>query len=187
MSTRDLLVRDDHLAALLVIDVINDFNFPDARKLLSHAKKMVKPLRDLLETCRSNNVPVIYVNDNFGDWRRNFDELVTYCQENKSARPFVASLKPDSTSYYILKPMHSGFYETSLDVLLRALGVRNLVLTGLTTDYCIEFTAKDAYMRRYGVYVPQDCSTAIQPAFHKRSIEYMARVLDARTEPWTSD
>jgi nicotinamidase-related amidase len=157
MSTRGLLSRDDHLAALLVIDVINHFDFLDGPRLLAQAKKMTKPLKALLEFCRSKQVPTIYVNDNFGDWRRNFD---------------------------ILKPMHSGFFETSLEILLQALGVKNLILTGLATDHCIEFTAKDAYMRRYGIYIPADCCTAVQRTFHNRSIDYMRRVLGAYTEPW---
>ena len=186
MSTRELLSRDDHLSALLVIDVINHFAFHDGRKLLSQARTMAKALSDLLETCRSINVPVIYVNDNFGDWRCTFDDLIARCEQSKTVKSFVAALRPDSTSYYILKPMHSGFYQTSLEVLLRALGVKNLILSGLATDYCIEFTAKDAFMRNYGLYVPEDCSVAIQSTFHKRSIQYMARVLDASTERWAT-
>jgi nicotinamidase-related amidase len=186
MSARELLSRDDHLSALLVIDVINHFKFRDGRKLLTQARTMAKALRSLLETCRSINVPVIYVNDNFGDWRCNFDDLVAQCEQSKAVKTFVAPLKPDVTSYYVLKPMHSGFYQTSLEVLLRALGVKNLILAGLATDYCVEFTAKDAFIRDYGLYVPENCSAAVQPTFHKRSIEYMSRVLDASTERWAT-
>jgi nicotinamidase-related amidase len=183
-STRELLRRDDHLSALLVIDVINQFAFPDGPKLLAQSRRMARPLLDLLETCRSINVPVIYVNDNFGDWRCSFNDLVAHCLQSKAVKSFVATLKPDSSSYHILKPMHSGFYQTSLEVLLRALGVNNLVLSGLATDYCIEFTAKDAFMRGYGIYVPNDCCASVQRAFHTKSIEYMSRVLNAFTERW---
>jgi nicotinamidase-related amidase len=184
MSTRELLSRDDHRSALLVVDVINHFDFPDGQQLLSQARRMAKPLEDLLRFCRSKEIPIVYVNDNFGDWRRNFNELIESCRTSDSVTAFVTSLQPDSTAYYILKPNYSGFYQTSLEVLLRALGVNNLILTGLATDRCIEFTAKDAYMRRYGIYIPADCCAAVQQKFHSRSIDYMGRILGADTASW---
>jgi nicotinamidase-related amidase len=101
----------------------------------------------------------LYVNDNFGDWRSEKEVLIGRCLEAKGAR-FVRPLLPDSEDYFVLKPMHSAFYMTPLEVLLQHLQVETLILTGLTSNSCITVTAHDANMRGFGIYIPPDCSCA---------------------------
>ncbi len=105
-------------AALILIDVINDFDFPEAEQLLPQAVVMAKAIKLLKGRAKLAGLPVIYVNDNFGRWRSDFRAQIEHCLAGQG-REIVATLKPEHDDYFVLKPMHSGFYSTSLDVLLR--------------------------------------------------------------------
>jgi nicotinamidase-related amidase len=103
-------------------------------------------------------VPAIYINDNFGQWRSDFRRTVAHCTAAASpGRRVSLRLRPTLRDYFVLKPKHSGFYNTSLDTLLAQLRIRRLVLTGIAGDICVLFTANDAYMRDFPIFVPADC------------------------------
>jgi nicotinamidase-related amidase len=112
---------------------------------------------------------VLYVNDNFGDWRSEKEVLIGRCLESPGAE-FVRSLIPDSEDYFVLKPLHSAFYITPLEVLLQHLQVETLILTGLTSTSCLTATAHDANMRGFEVVVPIDCSCAKTPKEHNQAL-----------------
>ena len=140
--------------ALLLIDVINDFDFPDAPALLEQAIPMAKRLAALKRRASRNRVPSIYVNDNFGQWKSDFRHIVEHCTRKSTlGAPVAKSLRPHANDYFVLKPMHSGFYSTSLDVLLEDLHVETLILTGIATNICVLFTANDAYMRNFKLHI----------------------------------
>jgi nicotinamidase-related amidase len=145
--------------ALLLIDVINDFDFPEADKLLRFAVPMAHSIAELKKRAREQGIPCIYVNDNFGRWRSDFKSQVEYCLQERG-KEIVELLLPEESDYFVLKPRHSGFYSTSLDVLLKYLGAKVLILTGVAADICVLFTANDAYMRGFRVVVPPDCVAA---------------------------
>jgi nicotinamidase-related amidase len=148
-------------AALLLVDVINDLDFPGSAPLVREAERMAQRLQRLADRARRAGVPVIYVNDNFGRWQSDWRKVVARgLRPDALGRRMVERLQPTPADYFVLKPKHSGFYSTTLDLLLRYLGVRTVVLTGIATDICILFTANDAYMRDYRVVVPRDCVAA---------------------------
>jgi nicotinamidase-related amidase len=123
------------------------------------------------------NMPVVYVNDNFGQWRSDMTRLLRYCLRPEApGRRFVQLLRPEVEDYFILKPMHSAFYQSPLEVLLREFEASSLILTGLATDSCIVCTAHDAEMRDFRIIVPSDCSTARTPRDHRRAIEHIRRM-----------
>lgn len=132
--------------ALLLIDVLTTFDFPDGDAILEGALRMRNALVKLKARARRAGVPVLYVNDNYGDWRSEKEVLMGRCLEAKGGE-FVRPLLPDSEDYFVLKPLHSAFYMTPLEVLLRHLEVEALILTGLTSNSCITVTAHDANMR----------------------------------------
>ncbi len=170
--------------ALLIIDVVNRFDFPDAEQLLANARPIAEPLATLASRARKVGVPVIYVNDNFGRWRSDFQGLVERCvQLDAPGRDFVARLRPEETDYQVVKPKHSGFFSTTLDTLLEYLGARTLVLAGITTDICVLFTANDAYMRDFGLIVAEDCVAAVEPSDDRAALALMRRVLKADVRP----
>ena len=153
--------RRSRQVALLLIDVINDLDFPRSGPLIRAAEKMAEPLARLVERARAAQVPVIYVNDNFGRWQSDWRKVVQLCRDPRSpGHRVVRRLSPAPHDYFVLKPKHSGFFSTTLDLLLRNLGTRTVVLAGIATDICILFTANDAYMRDYEVVVPRDCVAA---------------------------
>jgi len=171
--------------ALLLIDVINDLEFEGGKQLLPAALEMAESIVSLKDAAYSRNLPTIYVNDNFARWQSNFDLLVeSYLDSAVVGAPVVRMLTPDARDYHVLKPQQSGFFGTPLSLLLEHLEISDLILTGLTTDRCVMFTAIEAYMRGYRISVPSDCSASIDPRHHEQSLRYIARVLKADTRPW---
>jgi nicotinamidase-related amidase len=171
--------------ALLLIDVLTTFQFPDGEAILKHALRMRSALVTLKARAREAGIPVLYVNDNFGDWRSERDVLMGRCLEAKGAE-FVRPLLPDSEDYFVLKPMHSAFYMTPLEVLLQHLQVETLMLTGLTSNSCITVTAHDANMRGFDIYIPPDCSCARSVREHTQALSQLKAMAGALIHPSTS-
>jgi len=175
---------DRSLWALLLIDVINDFNFPEAPRLLRYALPAARRMAALKHRAKQRNVPVIYVNDNFGRWQSDFRKQVEHCSvESCLGSPIATLLRPEEDDYFVLKPKHSGFYSTTLNVLLAHLGAERLILAGFATDICILFTANDAYMRDYRLYIPSDCVAAETTKAHRSTCVHMKRFLHANISP----
>jgi nicotinamidase-related amidase len=177
-------VPEASAVALLMIDVISDFDFEGGPELLKAAKPMAARVARLKARARELGIPAIYVNDNFGRWRSDFRQLVEHCGRRASrGRAVTRVLRPRHEDYFILKPKHSGFFATALDTLLRYLGVQTLILVGLTTDNCVLFTASDAYLRDFCIYVPRDCVAAIEERHGRQALRHLERVLHANTQP----
>ena len=167
--------------ALLIVDAINDLEFEGGAAMLPRAVRMARAIAALKRRTTSAGIPTIYVNDNFGRWRSDFRRIVSHClQDGVRGQPVVELLVPDDDDYFVLKPKHSGFYNTTLDLLLEHLQVETLILTGMATDVCVLFTAADAYMRDLRVIVPRDCVTALTPSAHRTALDQMERALKAR-------
>lgn len=172
--------------ALLLIDVINDLNFPEAEDLLRSARPMARKLVRLKQRAKKAGIPVIYVNDNFGRWRSDFRRTVAHClQENSRGREIAALLQPEEDDYFVLKPKHSGFFSTTLETLLRYLGSQKLILTGVAGNFCVLFTANDAYMRDYDLVVPSDCTASNTARENRQALSLMRKFLKADTRPST--
>ena len=166
--------------ALLIIDMINDLEFEDGDKLLELALPMAQRLSALKDYFREAGFPVIYANDNFGKWKSDFRFQVEHClEDNVRGKPVVELLLPSEEDYFVLKPKHSAFYATTLDVLLDHLQITRLVITGVATDICVLFTGNDAYMRDFQVAIPADCVAANTPQRTEAALRLMQRVLKA--------
>lgn len=177
-------VPDQAGAALLLIDVINDFEFEDGDGLLRLALPMTKRIADLRSRAAKIGIPAIYVNDNFGKWQSDFKKIVAHCLEDSvRGKPFVELVLPNDQDYFVLKPKHSGFYCTSLDLLLKHLGATNLLLTGVAGNNCVLFTANDAYMRDFKLFVPSDCVVSQTQAENDYALKQMEKVLKADIRP----
>jgi len=167
--------------ALVLLDVINHFEFPDGKTILRQALAIAPGLARLKQRAQEAGIPTIYVNDNFGQWRSDQSKLLKYCLRLEAAgRSFVEQLRPDDKDYFVLKPMHSAFYQTPLDLLLRELGSSSIILAGLATNSCILCTAHDADMRHFKIIVPRDCCAARSAREHKQALEHIGAMADAR-------
>ena len=173
-------VPDHQPVALLVVDVLNDFDFPDAGELLKKAPTLAKNIAALKRRCRNVGIPAIYANDNRGKWRSDASDLVKEClRDDAPGRPLVEPLVPLPDDYIVLKPKHSAFYATPLDALLSYLRAKTIILVGLTTDACILTTACEIHIRDLDLYVPSDCVAASDARLHAMAIELMKKSFDA--------
>jgi nicotinamidase-related amidase len=168
-------------AALLLIDVINDFDFPEGEQLLRVAMPVGKNIAQLKRRAKEAGIPAIYVNDNFGRWRSDFKKIVAHSREEGKGKEFVELLLPEEDDYFVLKPKHSGFYSTSLSLLLTHLTAKNLILTGVAGNNCVLVTANDAYMRDFKLFVPADCVASNTEEENRHALEQMENVLKADT------
>jgi len=170
--------------ALLLIDWINDFEFDNAEKIFPRALAAAKATAALKARARKAGVPVIYANDNFGKWRSDFRSLVEHClNDGVRGRPVTELLRPDQDDYFVLKPKHSGFHSTSLELLLTHLGAQTLILSGVAGNFCVLFTAHDAYMRDFKIIAPRDCIASETEADDRYALEHIAKVCKADTGP----
>jgi nicotinamidase-related amidase len=177
---------DKSEVALLLIDVINDLDFPEANQLLGYARPMAKKLSRLKQRAKEAGVPVIYVNDNFGRWRSDFRRQVQHClRDGSRGHEIVSLLQPDEDDYFVLKPKHSGFFSTTLETLLHYLGSKKLILTGIAGNFCVLFTANDAYMRDYDLIIPSDCTVSNTAEENREALALMRKFLKADTRPST--
>jgi nicotinamidase-related amidase len=169
---------------LLLVDFINDFEFDDAERLYPMALAAARATAELRRRAKRSGVAVVYCNDNFGKWRSDFKQLLDHClNDGVRGKAIAELLQPDENDYFVLKPKHSGFHSTSLDILLDYLGAETLVLTGVQGDFCVMLTAHDAYMRDYRLVVPSDCVASHPEQDNRFALEHMAKVCKARVLP----
>jgi nicotinamidase-related amidase len=177
-------VPDKSSVALLLIDVINDLEFEGGKDLLPHAIEMARNIAALKRRAKQRGIPVVYVNDNFGKWQSDFNSVLDHCLEDGvCGKPVAESLRPDADDYFVLKPKHSGFQFSALHLLLEHLGARTLILTGVAGNFCVLFTAHDAYMRDYRLVVPRDCVASLAPRDDRYALAHMAEVTKADVRP----
>ncbi len=173
---------DSCAVVLVLVDVINDFEFPGGAELLRAARTVAPRLARLKARAERVGVPCIYANDNFGRWRSDFSAQVQHCtRDGARGRTVVEQLAPTARDYFVLKPKHSAFYQTCLGLLLEHLGARTLILAGFSTDSCVSMTATDAYVRGYSLVIPRDVTAARTKANHAGALAFMRSALGART------
>ena len=170
-------------AALLILDAINPFDFPGSDGIAEAAlaaSAVIAGLRDIADALR---MPTIYVNDNYGHWGSEKSQIVTEAAKgSETAAVIVDRLAPRPADYFVIKPQFSGFYATNLTALLDQLEVGRLVLTGYAADICVLFTAADAHMRAYDLWIPADAVASETGAHKQWALEIMTKSMDAVTE-----
>src|SRR3954467_13179403 len=168
--------------ALLLIDVINDMDFPGSEALVRQAIPMARRVAELKTRAARAGIPSIYINDNFGKWRSDFRRLVAHCTEDDvPGREVARMLRPTEEDYFVLKPKHSAFFDTTLDTLLEYLQTETVIFTGIAGNICVLFSANDAYMRDLRLYVPRDCIVSNTFEENEYALNQMRTVLKADT------
>jgi nicotinamidase-related amidase len=171
-------------AVLLLIDVINRFDFDGGEALLRAARPVARRIATLKARAVRAGMPVVYVNDNFGRWRSDFRATVEHClRDDAPGREIVQRLAPTARDYFVLKPSNSAFYASVLETLLRHFDAETLLLTGVATDNCVLFTAHDAYLRGFNLLVPRDCVAAETSARNSRALQIVSRTMKADVRP----
>ena len=169
-------------SALVVIDMLSAYDFPDAEQVAENARDVVPNIRGLIDRARDEKVPVIYVNDNYGDWNSSADELLQAGLRGKHPE-LVEPLRPPAEASFVIKARHTIFYGTPLEYLLSTEGIDRLVLTGQVTEQCILYSALDAYIRQLDVVVPPDAAVPIHEDLADAALRMMERNMDADIAP----
>lgn len=150
-------------AAVLVVDMLNDFFKPGGKMVLEGGDVLIPPTRRLLNHSRRLGIPVIYVNDSHRPGLRKdreFAKRAEHCVEGTWGAEVIDEIKPKKKDFVVLKHRYSGFYDTDLDLTLKDLGVDSLIVLGVVTNICVRSTIHDAFFRGYKVVVPRDCVMA---------------------------
>jgi nicotinamidase-related amidase len=174
--------RREPSTALLILDMISEFRFPDAERVLSGARRPARAIARLRNRARAAGIPLIYVNDTAGKWESDPRAFVQRClAPGARGRSVVGLVAPDlHQDYFMFKPKHSAFFGTPLESLLRQLDIRRLVLTGVTSHQCVLFTAMDAHVREYQLVLPADCVGAGSRAETRHALFIAEHALRAR-------
>lgn len=160
--------------------MMNDYRHPDAEVLIRNVGKIIDPLADLVRRVgASDDVDVIYVNDNYGDFTVQFSDLIeSACN---GARPeLVDPIVPPKGSRLLTKVRHSAFYSTPLAYLLERLSTERLIMTGQVTEQCILYSALDAYVRHFQVVIPTDAVAHIDEELGAAALKMMERNMSAK-------
>ena len=169
--------------AVLVIDMFNDYRHEDAEKLAPSVSDIIEPVAGLVWAARKrDDVDLIYINDNYGDFTANQEDLVRRALDGE--RPeLVEPIVPQDGARFLQKVRHSAFYATPLAYLLRQLDTKRLILTGQVTEQCILYTALDAYIRHFQVIVPANGVAHIDEELGKAALQMMERNMRATILP----
>jgi nicotinamidase-related amidase len=168
---------------VLVVDVLNAYEHPDADLLIPNVEPTIEPMSTLLKRARdADDVTVVYVNDNYGDFTAEFGDLVDSALAGR--RPdLVSPIAPAPDSRKLTKVRHSAFYSTPLGYLLGRLGTKRVVITGQVTEQCILYTALDAYVRHFEVVIPPDTVAHIDADLGKAALKMMEQNMAATLCP----
>jgi nicotinamidase-related amidase len=164
---------------LLIVDMITTYDFEDAETAAANARDAVPKIADLRRRFEESEVPVIYVNDNYGHWNSSRQELVERALEGRH-RELVKPLTPDDDSLFIHKARHSIFFGTPVEYVLGQMEIDHLVLTGQVTEQCILYSALDAYVRHHKVTVVRDAVVHIDAELGRAALEMMRRNMRAQ-------
>ncbi|AZB41161.1 cysteine hydrolase [Bacillus sp. FJAT-42376] len=168
--------------ALLIIDMINDFQFGYGPELAKKAAGIADSLSKLKQKAAETGIPVIYINDHYNLWQADLQKIINKCRNTLSTQ-VIDALAPGDKDYFLIKPKHSAFYGTALNTLLYHLKIDTLILTGLAGNICVLFTANDAYMRGYNLIVPPDTVASVSDEDEEYALRMMKNVLKAKVEP----
>jgi nicotinamidase-related amidase len=170
--------------ALVLVDFMNPLDFPGAEDLAPAALEAARATARLKRELSRRGVPTIYANDNFGIWDSEFGAMVQALLKQAGPSGSIAKLlKPRRGDLTVLKPMHSAFFGSPLDILLEKMGVEKLVFAGLATDICVKLTAMDGFLRGFRMAVPADCTAAESPEKKSAALEYMRDILKCDVRP----
>ena len=165
-------------SALVVVDMITAYDHEDAEVLVRSARETVPRVAELVRRADAEDTPVVYVNDNFGSWRSNRDDLVAEALRGNHPE-LVEPIAPGPESLFVVKARHSIFYQTPLEYLLQQEGIDRLVLAGQVTEQCVLYSALDAHIRHLRVCIPGDAVAHIDPDLADAALRMMARNMGA--------
>jgi nicotinamidase-related amidase len=163
--------------AVLVIDMLNDFVLKGAPLEVPRARQVIGHIRKRLARAARDRVPIIYVCDRHRKDDPEFGVWPKHAVNGSQGSEIIADLNPRSRDYIIDKVTYSAFFRTKLEKLLKKLGTKRIVITGLSTESCVLYTAVDAFMRGFQVEVPEECVAGLSEGDHRFALRQIGKYL----------
>jgi nicotinamidase-related amidase len=163
--------------AILVIDMLNDFVLKGAPLEVPRARRIVPAIKKRLARAAREHVPVIHVCDKHRKDDPEFKVWPKHAVNGSPGSEIIAELKPRSRDYIIDKTTYSAFYRTKLEKLLKKLGTKKIVITGVATEVCVLYSTVEACMRGFQVEVPEDCVAGMTDADHRFAMRQIEKYL----------
>ena len=164
-------------SALLIIDMLNDFVVKGAPLEVPRARRIIAGIKKRIAKAHRERMPIIHICDKHRKEDPEFNVWPRHAVNGTAGSEIINELKPRSRDYIIDKTTYSGFYRTKLEKLLKKLGTKKLIITGVCTEICVLHTAADAYMRGYQVEVPADCVAGLDDGDHQFALKQIKRIL----------
>ncbi|MCX8184408.1 MAG: isochorismatase family cysteine hydrolase [Sulfolobales archaeon] len=164
--------------AVLVIDMLYDFIYGKIK--CQPCAEIIGKVREVVQVARSTGISVVYVNDSHYPTDPEIKVWGEHAMKGEEASKVVDELKPLDRDYVLEKRTYSAFFETGLDLLLRGLGVKTIVVTGIHTHICVKHTVADAFFRGYSIIVLRDATATFNPRDHEEALNYMKTMYGAK-------
>ena len=158
--------------------MLNSYEHEDADELTKSVEAVVGPLSELIARADRDGTEIIYVNDNYGDWKSSQEDLAGQAMGG-TRRDLVEPLLPPESADFVVKARHTIFYMTPLEYLLGQQEIDRVILTGQVTEQCILYSALDAYVRHFEVSIPRDGVADIHGDLADAALEMMERNMGA--------
>ena len=184
-------VQPQH-CALVIIDVLNDFCAPGGMVSreggdLTLVQDMVPRLKRLIDAARAAGAFVVFVRNVYStdeNWylsdvwieqasrRRNSEVFTKWdgCPPNSWQNDFYDPVRPLPSEPIVVKHRYNAFYQTDLDLLLRGHGIRTIITTGISTNICVETTAREGFIRDYYIVFPSDGTACYAQPSHDATL-----------------
>jgi len=158
---------DSAPVVLVIIDMFSDFESERTAPFFKQALAASARIAKLRQRAVRSGIPTIFANDNYGRWKSEGRQIVQMAKQSERGRKIVELLQPAEDDYIVLKPKHSIFFATPVEVLLHYLGTHTLILTGMTSTRCVLFSAIEAYLRDLKIIAPLDCLVSENKQEHR--------------------
>jgi ureidoacrylate peracid hydrolase len=179
---------DPRYAALIVVDVQNDFVSPEGSAAkrgddVGAAMAVIPNLKHLIEEGRRVGLTIIYIKTTHSEWtdtpswiyRTSQKSGLNTCREGTWGAEFYEGISPLPSERIVIKHRYSAFINTDLNTVLKARGIQSVLVCGVATNVCVETTARDGYMYDYYVTLIDDCSAAYEAKLHLGTLENVRR------------
>lgn len=179
---------DPRYAALIVVDVQNDFVSPEGSAAkrgddVGAAMAVIPNLKHLIEEGRRVGLTIIYIKTIHSEWtdtpswiyRTSQKSGLNTCREGTWGAEFYEGISPLPSERIVIKHRYSAFINTDLNTVLKARGIQSVLVCGVATNVCVETTARDGYMYDYYVTLIDDCSAAYEAKLHLGTLENVRR------------
>lgn len=160
-------------AAVLVVDMVNDFCKPGGAMVLPGYERLVGPQLAVIEAARAAGAPVVWVHDSHRPGLRRDREFLKrtpHCVEGTWGVEIIDDLGARPDELHVNKRRYSSFFQTDLDLTLKDMLVNQVIVFGVVTNICVRSTVHDAFFLGYDVIVPADCCAATGPREQESSL-----------------